>query len=85
MGNGALHVSATAMDTGHGTHVSETLDLRMPKLREGSYFLSLLEPRWRSERVLLAVVQQVYVEGVSTRRVDDLEVRTKTPCCEERL
>ena len=49
-----------------------TLGLRIPKLREGSYFPSLLEPRRRSERALLAVVQQAYVEGVSTRRVDDL-------------
>jgi len=49
-----------------------TLDLHIPKLREGSYFPSLLEPRRRSERALLAVVQQAYVEGVSTRRVDDL-------------
>jgi transposase-like protein len=49
-----------------------TLDLRIPKLREGSYFPTLLEPRRRSERALLAVVQQAYVEGVSTRRVDDL-------------
>lgn len=49
-----------------------TLGLRIPKLREGSYFPSLLEPRRRSERALLSVVQQAYVEGVSTRRVDDL-------------
>ena len=49
-----------------------TMELRIPKLREGSYFPSLLEPRRRSERALLAVVQQAYVEGVSTRRVDDL-------------
>jgi putative transposase len=49
-----------------------TLDLRIPKVREGSYFPSLLEPRRRSERALLAVVQQAYVEGVSTRRVEDL-------------
>lgn len=49
-----------------------TVDLRIPKLREGTYFPSLLEPRRRSERALLAVVQQAYVEGVSTRRVDDL-------------
>lgn len=49
-----------------------TLDLRIPKLREGTFFPSLLEPRRRSERALLAVVQQAYVEGVSTRRVDDL-------------
>ena len=49
-----------------------TMELRIPKLREGSYFPSLLEPRRRSERVLLAVIQQAYVEGLSTRRVDDL-------------
>jgi len=49
-----------------------TVDLRIPKLREGSYFPSLLEPRRRSERALLSVVQQAYVEGVSTRRVDNL-------------
>ena len=39
------------------------------RCREGNYFPSLLEPRRRSERDLLAVVQQVYLEGVSTRRV----------------
>ena len=49
-----------------------TMELRIPKLREGSYFPSLLEPRRRSEKALLAVVQQAYVEGVSTRRADDL-------------
>ena len=49
-----------------------TMDLHIPKLREGSYFPSLVEPRRRSERALLAVIQQAYVEGVSTRRVDDL-------------
>ena len=49
-----------------------TMELHVPKLREGSYFPSLLEPRRRSERALLAVIQQAYVEGVSTRRVDDL-------------
>ena len=49
-----------------------TMDLHIPKLREVSYFPSLLEPRRRSERALLAVIQQAYVEGVSTRRVDDL-------------
>ena len=48
------------------------MELRIPKIREGSYFPSLLERRRRSEKALLAVVQQAYVEGVSTRRVDDL-------------
>ena len=58
---------ARAWDTRVGT-----LDLHIPKIREGSYFPTLLEPRRRSERALLAVIQQAYVEGVSTRRVDDL-------------
>ena len=49
-----------------------TMALHIPKVREGSYFPSLLEPRRRSEKALLAVIQQAYVEGVSTRRVDDL-------------
>ena len=47
------------------------MELRIPKVREGSYFPSLLEPRRRSEKALLTVIQQAYVEGVSTRRVDD--------------
>ena len=49
-----------------------TVDLRIPKLREGSYLPAFLEPRRRSEQALLAVIQQAYVEGVSTRRVEDL-------------
>jgi transposase-like protein len=48
------------------------LDLRIPKLRSGSYFPSFLEPRKASERALVAVVQEAYVKGVSTRKVDDL-------------
>ena len=48
-----------------------TMELRIPKLREGSYLPSLLEPRRRSERALLAVIQQACVEDVSIRRVDD--------------
>lgn len=46
--------------------------LDIPKLRQGTYFPSFLEPRRRSERALLAVVQEAYVHGVSTRKVDDL-------------
>jgi transposase-like protein len=48
------------------------INLEIPKLRQGSYFPSFLEPRKRSEQALLAVVQQAYVCGVSTRRVDQL-------------
>ena len=49
-----------------------TLPLSIPRVRDGSYFPSLLEPRRRAERALLAVVQEAYVLGVSTRRVEDL-------------
>jgi transposase-like protein len=49
-----------------------TLNLSIPRVRDGSYFPSLLEPRRRAERALLAVVQEAYVLGVSTRRVEDL-------------
>jgi transposase-like protein len=46
--------------------------LRVPRARDGGYFPALLEPRTRAERALVAVVQEAYVAGVSTRRVDDL-------------
>ena len=49
-----------------------TIDLRVPRVRDGSYFPALLEPRKRAERALAAVVQEAYVQGVSTRRVDEL-------------
>ncbi|MGE5482932.1 MAG: IS256 family transposase [Bacteroidota bacterium] len=49
-----------------------TVDLKVPRVRDGSFFPSILEPRKRAERALAAVIQQAYVEGVSTRRVDDL-------------
>jgi putative transposase len=48
------------------------IELQIPKLRRGSYFPSFLEPRRRSEQALLNVVQQAYVTGVSTRKVDQL-------------
>lgn len=49
-----------------------TIELAVPRLRTGSYLPGFLEPRRRAERALTAVVAQAYVEGVSTRRVDDL-------------
>jgi len=49
-----------------------TINLAIPRVRDGSYFPSLLDPRRRAERALLAVVCEAYVAGVSTRRVDDL-------------
>ncbi|HJL62515.1 MAG TPA: transposase, partial [Pseudomonadales bacterium] len=49
-----------------------SLALRIPKLRHGSYMPSFLNPRKSSERALVAVVQEAYIKGVSTRKVDDL-------------
>jgi putative transposase len=49
-----------------------TVELRIPKLRKGSYFPAFLEPRRLAEKALTAVVQEAYVHGVSTRSVDDL-------------
>ncbi len=48
------------------------LNLRVPKLRQGSYFPGFLEPRRTSEKALVAVIQEAWIGGVSTRRVDDL-------------
>jgi putative transposase len=48
------------------------VELSVPRVRDSSYFPSLLEPRRRAERALSAVVQEAYVHGVSTRKVDDL-------------
>jgi transposase-like protein len=49
-----------------------TIELAIPKVTPGSYFPSLLQPRRRAEHALAAVVQEAYVHGVSTRKVDDL-------------
>ena len=49
-----------------------SIDLRIPKLREGSYFPGFLEPRRTAEKALAAVIQEAYVQGVSTRSVDEL-------------
>jgi transposase-like protein len=49
-----------------------TIELAIPKITPGTYFPSLLHPRRRAEQALLAVVQEAYVHGVSTRKVDDL-------------
>src|SRR6201997_2353578 len=48
------------------------LQLRIPKLRQGSYFPPFLEARKSSEKALIAVIQEAWIGGVSTRRVDDL-------------
>ena len=49
-----------------------TIGLNIPKLRRGSYFPSFLEPRRTAEKALMAVIQEAYIQGVSTRAVDDL-------------
>src|SRR6187200_394828 len=49
-----------------------SLQLRIPKLRQGSYFPPFLEARKSSEKALIAVIQEAWIGGVSTRRVDDL-------------
>jgi putative transposase len=66
----------TAYRNGYRTRTWDTrvgtIELAIPKVRPGTYFPSLLEPRRRAERALSAVVQEAYVHGVSTRKVDDL-------------
>ena len=49
-----------------------TVELKVPRVRDSSYFPSLLEPRRRAERALSAVVQEANVHGISTRKVDEL-------------
>ena len=49
-----------------------TVELRIPRLRKGSYFPGFLEPRRLAEKALTAVIQEAYIQGVSTRSVDDL-------------
>src|SRR5471032_543780 len=49
-----------------------TVELRIPRLRKGSYFPAFLEPRRMAEKALTAVIQEAYIQGVSTRSVDDL-------------
>ena len=68
--------SRSAMRNGHRPKLvmsaAGDLELQIPKLREGSFFPSLLERRRRIDRALYAVVMEAYVHGVSTRKVDDL-------------
>jgi putative transposase len=68
--------SRSAQRNGHRPRVLSTaagdVELRIPKLRTGSFFPSLLERRRRIDRALFAVVMEAYVHGVSTRKVDDL-------------
>src|SRR5258708_2992807 len=77
---GAEHYQRTPQRSGQRNGYRErrwdtrvgTLGLNVPRVRDGSYFPALLEPRRRAERALVAVVQEAYVQGVSTRRGEDL-------------
>jgi putative transposase len=78
IGAGRHERSAERLNYRNG-HRARTLDtrlgplqLRIPKLRQGSYFPPFLEPRKTSEKALVAVIQEAWIGGVSTRRVDDL-------------
>ena len=70
-----------------------SLQLRIPKLRQGSYFPPSLEPRKTAEKALVAVIQEAWIGGVSTRRVDDLvqaigcqgSASRRSPSCARRL
>jgi len=67
-------VNGRATATATGILGVGTLELRVPWVRDGSYLPGLLEPRKRAERALVATVREAYVQGVSTRRVDNLFV-----------
>jgi Transposase, Mutator family len=75
-GYGERHPDRVARRNGYRERAWDTrvgsIELAIPRLRSGSYFPSFLAPRRRSEQALVAVVQEAYINGVSTRKVDRL-------------
>ena len=75
-GYGEKNPERLAQRNGYRDRIWETragaVELRIPKLRKGSYFPGFLEPRRMAEKALAAVIQEAYVQGVSTRSVDEL-------------
>ena len=78
VGAGKYERSADRTNLRNGTRDREldtrtgTLQLQIPKLRSGSFFPNVLEPRRRAEKALLSVIQEAYIHGVSTRKVDEI-------------
>jgi putative transposase len=75
-GYGERHPDRVARRNGYRERAWDTrvgsIELAIPRLRSGSYFPSFLEPRRMAEKALTAVIQEAYIQGISTRSVDDL-------------